>query len=55
MNLPSEAAPQVHVGQAKGVTMYCDVRGNGQPLILLHAGTLNAESWQPFLAGFTAH
>jgi pimeloyl-ACP methyl ester carboxylesterase len=54
MTLPSEtAAPQLHVVQVNGVTMHCDVRGSGPPLILLHAGTLNADSWQPFLAAFT--
>ena len=56
MNLLSETAvPQLHVIQVNGVTMHCDVRGNGPPLILLHAGTLNADSWQPFLTAFTAH
>ena len=38
--------------EANGVTFYYEVYGEGQPLLLLHAGSLNGDMWQPYLAGF---
>ena len=38
--------------QANGVNIYYEVHGRGQPLLLLHAGTLTAEMWKPYLAAF---
>jgi pimeloyl-ACP methyl ester carboxylesterase len=35
--------------------MYYETHGQGEPLLLLHAGTLSADMWQPYLAAFTAH
>lgn len=38
--------------QANGAHIYYESHGQGQPLILLHAGTLSSESWRPYLASF---
>ena len=56
MTLPrDEVARRSHVVQANGVNMYYETHGQGEPLLLLHAGTLSADMWQPYLAAFTAH
>ena len=44
-----------HVVNANGVNIYYETHGQGTPLLLLHAGTLTADSWQPYLAGFAKH
>lgn len=46
------ATQRGHVVQAGGVNFYYEVHGQGQPLVLLHAGTLSADMWQPYLAAF---
>jgi pimeloyl-ACP methyl ester carboxylesterase len=38
--------------EAAGVNIYYETHGQGQPLLLLHAGSLTADMWQPYLAGF---
>lgn len=44
-----------HVVRANGVNLYYEERGKGEPLLLLHAGSLTAEMWQPYLAAFAEH
>ena len=39
--------------EANGVTFYYEVHGQGEPLLLLHAGSLTAEMWRPYLAAFS--
>jgi pimeloyl-ACP methyl ester carboxylesterase len=41
-----------HVIRANGVNIHYEVHGQGKPLVLLHAGTLSADMWQPYLAAF---
>jgi pimeloyl-ACP methyl ester carboxylesterase len=41
--------------QVNGVKLYYEVHGHGTPLLLLHAGSLTCESWQPYLAAFEQH
>jgi pimeloyl-ACP methyl ester carboxylesterase len=41
-----------HIIEADGVDFYYEVHGEGQPLLLLHAGSLTGDMWQPYLAGF---
>jgi pimeloyl-ACP methyl ester carboxylesterase len=41
--------------QANGLDIYYEEHGQGTPLLLLHGGTLTAESWQPYLAAFAEH
>lgn len=41
--------------QANGLNIYYDEQGQGKPLLLIHAGTLTAKSWQPYLAAFAEH
>jgi pimeloyl-ACP methyl ester carboxylesterase len=43
-----------HIVQANGVNIYYEVHGQGKPLLLLHAGTLTAGMWQPYLAALMA-
>jgi pimeloyl-ACP methyl ester carboxylesterase len=42
-----------HTVQADGVSVHYEVIGEGEPLVLLHAGTLTGDMWQPYLAAFT--
>ena len=44
-----------HIVQANGVKVHYRVDGQGDPLVLLHAGTLSGDMWQPYLAAFTEH
>ena len=41
-----------HVIDANGLNFYYEVHGQGKPLLLLHAGSLTGDMWQPYLAGF---
>jgi pimeloyl-ACP methyl ester carboxylesterase len=43
------------VVQTNGVNLYYEVHGQGTPLLLLHAGSLTCDSWQPYLPAFTEH
>ncbi|HSC07034.1 MAG TPA: alpha/beta hydrolase, partial [Steroidobacteraceae bacterium] len=53
MVLPADAASQGgHVIDANGLSFYYEVHGEGQPLLLLHAGSLTGDMWQPYVAGF---
>jgi pimeloyl-ACP methyl ester carboxylesterase len=53
MAVSADAANQKgHVIEAKGVHFYYEVHGEGKPLLLLHAGSLTGDMWQPYLAGF---
>jgi pimeloyl-ACP methyl ester carboxylesterase len=49
------ATQRGHYIQANGVDIYYEERGLGKPLLLIHGGTLTAESWQPYLAAFAEH
>jgi pimeloyl-ACP methyl ester carboxylesterase len=49
------ATERGHVIQASGVNFHYEEHGHGQPVVLLHAGTLTAEMWQPYLAAFAEH
>lgn len=44
-----------HVIQADGVNVYYEAHGQGEPLVLLHAGTLTGDMWQPYLPAFISH
>src|SRR5262245_48472118 len=53
MAASGDAARQgAHVIDADGVNFYYETQGQGDPLVLLHAGSLTADMWQPYLAGF---
>jgi pimeloyl-ACP methyl ester carboxylesterase len=41
--------------EANGLRIYYQSYGEGRPLILLHGGTLTAESWQPHIPFFANH
>lgn len=47
--------PPGRVTQANGINVYYEVHGAGTPLLLLHAGSLTCDSWQPYLPAFTEH
>jgi pimeloyl-ACP methyl ester carboxylesterase len=44
-----------HYVHANGVDIYYEEHGQGKPLLLIHGGTLTAESWQSYLAAFAEH
>ena len=46
------ATPHGHSVEANGVNIYYESHGKGEPLLLLHAGSLTGDMWQPYLAGF---
>src|SRR5262245_61549686 len=41
--------------QVNGIKLYYEVHGHGTPLLLLHAGSLTSDSWQPYLPAFAQH
>jgi pimeloyl-ACP methyl ester carboxylesterase len=52
--MPSET-PEDRDGRtihANGTAIFYREHGQGRPLVLLHGGTLDGDSWEPFLAGF---
>ena len=38
--------------ETNGVNIYYESHGQGEPLVLLHGGSLTGDMWQPYLAGF---
>lgn len=44
-----------HVVRVDGVNFYYEVHGQGPDLLLLHAGSLSADMWRPYLAAFAEH
>ena len=53
----SDAIPtqQDQFVEANGLNMYYQEYGSGQPLILIHGGTVTSNMWQPFLPAFVPH
>ncbi len=43
------------VVRANGTDIFYRATGQGSPLLMLHGGTLNGDSWRPYLAAFAAH
>lgn len=41
--------------QANGLNIYYEEYGSGQPLVLLHGGTVTSQMWQPFISSFIPH
>lgn len=54
---PSEDATNQHghVIQANGVSIYYETQGHGEPLVLLHAGSVTSDMWEPYLEAFAEH
>lgn len=52
---PNPPTPRGKVIQANGVNLYYEVHGQGMPLLLLHAGSLTCDSWQPYLPAFAEY
>jgi pimeloyl-ACP methyl ester carboxylesterase len=50
---PNPPTQHGHVIPANGVDLYYEVHGHGTPLLLLHAGSLTCDSWQPYLSAFS--
>ncbi len=44
-----------HYMHAHGLDIYYQEQGQGQPLLLIHGGTLNGDSWQPYFTAFAEH
>ena len=40
-----------HTEQVNGIEMYYEVRGRGEPLVLLHGFSGAGSNWEPFLSG----
>jgi pimeloyl-ACP methyl ester carboxylesterase len=41
--------------EANGLRIYCEVHGEGEPLLLIHGGTATSQSWASHLPVFTEH
>jgi pimeloyl-ACP methyl ester carboxylesterase len=41
--------------QANGLEMYYEETGAGEPLVLIHGGTVTCGMWQPYLPAFASH
>jgi pimeloyl-ACP methyl ester carboxylesterase len=41
--------------RANGLDIYYEEHGTGEPLLLIHGGTLTGESWQPYLQALVEH
>jgi pimeloyl-ACP methyl ester carboxylesterase len=52
---PDEATHNGQMVEANGINIYYESHGQGDPLLLLHAGSLSGDMWQPYLAGFVEH
>ena len=46
---------QGHFVHANGLDIYYQACGEGQPLLLIHGGTLSGDSWQPYRTAFAQH
>jgi pimeloyl-ACP methyl ester carboxylesterase len=46
---------QGHYVPANGLEIYYEEYGSGEPLILLHGGTVTSQMWQPHIPFFTEH
>jgi pimeloyl-ACP methyl ester carboxylesterase len=46
---------QGHYVSANGLDMYYEEYGSGEPLILLHGGTVTSQMWQPHIPLFSQH
>ena len=56
MTAPEQAERQHgHFIHANGLDVYYQEYGQGQPLILIHGGILNSDSWQPYREVFARH
>jgi pimeloyl-ACP methyl ester carboxylesterase len=44
--------PEGHLAAVNGMEMYYEVRGQGQPLVLLHGFNASGQVWAPFLVEF---
>ena len=49
------ASPLGHHVQANGLEIYYEEYGGGEPLLLLHGGTLSSRSWQAHAPAFAQH
>jgi len=41
--------------EANGLRIYCEVHGEGEPLMLIHGGTAYSQAWASHLPAFTEH
>lgn len=56
MTQPDVVPPQHgHYMQANGLNMYYEEFGSGEPLILLHGGTVTSSMWQSQIPSFAQH
>ena len=42
----------IHSASAKAMEMYCEVHGQGEPLVLLHGFSGCGSNWEPFVGEF---
>ena len=51
----TEATDRGHFIHANGLDIYYQEYGQGQPLLLIHGGTLSGDSWQSYRTAFAQH
>jgi pimeloyl-ACP methyl ester carboxylesterase len=44
-----------YLQQINGLRMYYEEYGAGEPLLLIHGGTVTSQMWAPFIPAFSAH
>ena len=55
--MPSDdtESSQGQIVRVNGTDIFYKTYGQGQPLLLLHGGTLTGDSWEPYIAAFAEH
>jgi pimeloyl-ACP methyl ester carboxylesterase len=51
-DMPGPVGRTIH---ANGLDIYYESHGEGPPLLLIHAGSLTADSWRPYLPALAEH
>jgi pimeloyl-ACP methyl ester carboxylesterase len=54
--MPSDTgSAQGRTVRVNGTDFFYTTHGRGEPLLLIHGGTVTGESWEPYLAGLARH
>jgi pimeloyl-ACP methyl ester carboxylesterase len=55
--MPSDdtATAPGHTVRVNGTDIFYRTYGRGEPLLLMHGGTVTGDSWQPYIAAFAQH
>lgn len=51
----AQTAPEPHIAEINGFEMYYETLGEGEPLLLVHAGLATVRMWDPFVEELAKH